>query len=176
MKRPRQYFRAGVGAAIINDRGLVLALERSDIRGAWQLPQGGMKASEDPREAVIREVAEETGIRESDLQLLDEFPAPLVYELPVDVRTKKTGRGQVQHWFLFRFKGTDTVIDVKGGGEFRSWKWVPFEYLFGVVVGFRRPVDQQLALRFGQHFFQSNVTTVAPAAPSQPSEPVDSGM
>jgi hypothetical protein len=38
MKSPAQYFRAGVGAAIINRGGLVLALERADIPGAWQLP------------------------------------------------------------------------------------------------------------------------------------------
>ena len=62
MKSPAQYFRAGVGAAIVNRGGLVLALERADIPGAWQLPQGGLKASESPLQAVFREVKEETGL------------------------------------------------------------------------------------------------------------------
>jgi len=38
-----QTFRAGVGAIILNTSGQVLALERKDIPGVWQLPQGGLE-------------------------------------------------------------------------------------------------------------------------------------
>lgn len=168
MKRPPQYFRAGVGAAILNNRGLVLALERADIPGAWQLPQGGLRASEDPLDAVRREVAEETGIRKTDLRLLDTHPEPLAYELPADVRTRKTGRGQVQYWFLFRFGGTEETITVEGGGEFRAWKWVPFDDLLGVVAPFRRHVYQGLAQRFRRYFRQPTDPAPAPTPVSVP--------
>ncbi len=54
MNFPAQYFRAGVGAVIINDAGLVLALARTDIPDAWQLPQGGLEADEEPLQAVCQ--------------------------------------------------------------------------------------------------------------------------
>jgi type I restriction enzyme M protein len=39
---PTQTFRAGVGAMIVNREGRVLILERRDIPGSWQMPQGGL--------------------------------------------------------------------------------------------------------------------------------------
>jgi putative (di)nucleoside polyphosphate hydrolase len=152
MKFPAQYFRAGVGAAIVDRRGWVLALERADLPGAWQLPQGGMERSEAPLDAAKREVNEETGIREKNLDLLDSFPEPLVYELPVEARTRKSGRGQVQYWFLFKFKGRDLDLDLGEANEFRQWKWMPFSEILKQVVEFRRPVYQRLQQRFEKHF------------------------
>jgi putative (di)nucleoside polyphosphate hydrolase len=170
-KRPPQYFRAGVGAAIINHQGLVLALERAGVPGAWQLPQGGLKAQEGPLRAAKREVAEETGIREEDLELLDRVPEPLVYELPAEARTRRTGRGQVQYWFLFRFNGMDADIDSRGGGEFRSWRWLPFGRLLSVVARFRRPVYRRLAERFAGHLSRAGGESPERATPSSPSRP-----
>jgi len=151
---PAQYFRAGVGCAIINAAGLVLAMERADNPGAWQLPQGGLEDTEEPLRAALREIEEETGIPESDLEFVDAYPEPLVYELPAKARSDKTGRGQVQYWLLFRFHGSDGVIDVTGGGEFRAWKWMPFDSLVSVVADFRKPVYRKLIAQFGRHASQ----------------------
>jgi putative (di)nucleoside polyphosphate hydrolase len=148
VKLPSQYFRAGAGAVIVDRRGLVLALERVDTPGAWQLPQGGLKASESPLQAVFREVEEETGISKRRLVLLDAYPEPLAYELPVDAWAKKTGRGQVGYWFLLRFEGTDEDIDLEPSPESSSWKWMRFERLLGAVVAFRKPVYRRLHERF----------------------------
>ena len=148
---PAQYFRAGVGAVIIDNKGDVLALERANIRGAWQLPQGGIEIDEEPIRAAIREIAEETGIIEPDLELLDVYPDLLVYELPANDRREKTGRGQVQYWYLFRFHGSDDVIDVKSGREFYAWKWMSFQRLLHVVVDFRKPAYQKLADYFAPY-------------------------
>lgn len=155
MNLPSEYFRAGVGAAIINDSGNVLALERIDIPGAWQLPQGGLEASEEPVRGALREVAEETGIPESALELVDAYPEPLVYELPVNARSEKTGRGQVQYWFLFRFCGSNETLDLKESHEFRSWKWTSFNELINSAAEFRKPVYQRLAERFRDHIRNS---------------------
>jgi putative (di)nucleoside polyphosphate hydrolase len=149
LKKPAEYFRAGVGAVIIDGRGLVLALERAGIAGAWQFPQGGLKGGEEPLDAVCREIAEETGIAGSELELLESAPEPLAYELPPQARSSKTGRGQVQYWFLFRFRGQESAIDVEGGGEFRAWQWLPFPELLQKTVEFRRPVYRRLAELFG---------------------------
>lgn len=148
MSSPAQYFRAGVGSVIVNARGLVLALERADVLGAWQLPQGGLEDFEEPLQAALREIAEETSIPEKSLQHLDTYPEPLAYELPVGARSIKTGRGQVQYWFLFRFIGGDNEMDVKRGGEFRAWRWIPFSSLAESVVDFRKPLYRKLAEQF----------------------------
>jgi putative (di)nucleoside polyphosphate hydrolase len=151
MKSPALYFRAGVGAAIVNCGGLVLALERADIRGAWQLPQGGLKASESPLQAVFREVQEETGILQSALELLDTYPEPLAYDLPPAAWSKKTGRGQVGYWFLLRFHGSDAAIHLERSAEPSAWQWLPFARLVACVVEFRKPVYRHLQERFKPH-------------------------
>lgn len=151
MSFPAQYFRAGAGAVILNCKGLILALERADVSGAWQLPQGGLEAFEEPHQAALREVAEETGIVETALELLDTYPEPLVYELPDIARTEKTGRGQVQYWFLYRFYGSDDTIDVKSGGEFCAWKWTTFQNLLHTAIDFRKSLYRKLADRFGPY-------------------------
>ncbi len=148
MSGPAQYFRAGAGAVIVNDGGLVLGLERADAPGSWQLPQGGLDEAEEPLQAAFREVSEETGIPEKGLYLLDTFPEPLAYELPPEFRSAKTGRGQVQYWFLFRLTGSEQEIDLSGGGEFRAWRWMAFPDLLESVAAFRRPVYLRLAERF----------------------------
>ena len=151
MNFPEQYFRAGAGAVVINADGLVLALERSDIPGAWQLPQGGLDGGEEPLAAALRETGEETGIPPQNLELLDSHPEPLSYELPPQARSARTGRGQTQYWFLFRFDGPDVRIDIISGGEFRAWAWLPFEELLETVAGFRKPLYLRLQERFQNH-------------------------
>ena len=151
MSLPAQYFRAGVGSVIVNSRGLVLAMERADVPGAWQLPQGGLENAEEPLRAALREVAEETGIDERDLELVDAYPELLVYELPASARSEKTGRGQVQYWFLFRFHGIDDTINVQSGGEFHAWKWIRLQSLLHSAVDFRKPLYRRLAERFGPY-------------------------
>ncbi len=140
MTFPQQYFRAGVGAVIVNQQNLVLALERADVLGAWQFPQGGLEMGEEPCDAVLREVEEETSIPSNYLDLIKTVPDLLAYELPFSAQNKKMGRGQVQYWFIFRFKGPDEVIDVSKGGEFYSWKWIPFKDVVKNVVSFRKNV------------------------------------
>jgi putative (di)nucleoside polyphosphate hydrolase len=152
--QPAQYFRAGAGAVIVNDDGLVLALERSDVRLAWQLPQGGLRADEDPLDGVYREVEEETGIRPDRLGLLAEYPEPLAYELPKEFRTAKTGRGQTHYWFLFRLRGGDESIDLTLSKEFRSWSWTSMGGLIETVLPFRASVYRRLAIRFAEHLYE----------------------
>ena len=153
MKVPEEYFRAGVGAVIIDGRGFVLSLERAGIADAWQFPQGGLKEGEEPIYAAYREIAEETGIAEIELELLESAPELLAYELPQEARSVKTGRGQVQYWFLFRFNGEESGINVKRGREFRAWQWLPFPELLKSTVGFRRPVYRRLAELFERHLY-----------------------
>jgi 8-oxo-dGTP diphosphatase len=54
-----------VGAVIVAD-GRVLAARRTrpaDLAGYWEFPGGKVEAGEDPRVALVREIAEELGSR-----------------------------------------------------------------------------------------------------------------
>lgn len=146
-------FRAGVGALVIDARGWVLACERADRPGAWQLPQGGLDADEEPSAAVLRELEEETGIRSEHVQLLAEHPEWIAYEVPVERRRAELGRGQVQRWFLLRFLGADSDIDLarQQPPEFAAWRWMPLSELIELVVEFRRPLYRKLAEQFAAH-------------------------
>jgi len=146
-----QYFRAGAGAIISDGNGNVLALERANIANAWQMPQGGVKENEEPLQAVLREIQEETGIPQAELELVGAYPGPLAYELPPEARSRKTGRGQVQYWFLFKLKpGGEAAIDLGAGTEFRAWRWMPLQQLIGKAVAFRVPVYRRLADYFSE--------------------------
>ena len=66
----RQPYRPNVGIALFNASGHVLIGRRFRDDGPeiilpgleWQMPQGGIDAEENPREAVMRELWEETGV------------------------------------------------------------------------------------------------------------------
>jgi len=147
-------FRAGVGAIILGRGNLVLALERKDLPGSWQLPQGGIKKGEDPLKAVKREITEETGILKNKLNLASEESQLLAYELPKEYRNKKTGMGQTQRWFIFRFLGSDKDITLGDKQEFAKHKWIKMEDLMWAVVPFRKSVYQELE-RFLKQYLQS---------------------
>jgi putative (di)nucleoside polyphosphate hydrolase len=148
--KPPQYFRAGAGAMIVNYQGHVLAIERADIAGAWQLPQGGLDEDEDPLDAAYREIAEETGIDKTDLEFVKACTEPLVYELPVAARSRKTGRGQVLYWFLFQFVGSQQRA-ATANRETRGSQWMPFSRVVTGVTSFRKPMYTRLAQEFGDY-------------------------
>ena len=150
-KKPPQIFRANVGAVILNAAGLVLALERKEIPGSWQFPQGGLDKGEEPQEAVLREIWEETGIKGFHLELLATHPHWLVYEFPADVRAEKKWRGQVQKWFLFRFTGSDEAITMGDGKEFTALQWTSMQELLPKVVDFKQPVYRELKEYFKEY-------------------------
>ena len=144
MKRPARYFRAGVGAVIADERGRILALERSDYRGAWQLPQGGLEKTETPLQGVYREVEEETGLKRRQLQLVSQYPEVLVYELPPRAQTRKSGMGQVQYWFFFKYVGPPDPKPNPPRGEFAAAKWAAFDRIVSGVAPFRKNVYRKL--------------------------------
>lgn len=151
MPRPSKYFRAGAGAVIADGRGRVLALERADIHGAWQFPQGGLEDGEKPLDAVFREIEEETGITRDALKLVAQYPDPLAYELPVAAQSLKTGMGQVQFWFLFKTKAPSFDIRLPTHGEFRSASWLPFDRVLSGVVNFKKPIYRKLRSYFRKY-------------------------
>lgn len=140
----RPHFRAGVVAVVRRSDDTVLAFERADVLGEWQLPQGGIDVDEGPVEAVWRELAEETGLGPRDVELTREFPHWTVYEFPAGLRRRNHRLGQAHRWFEFRTRH-DHVEPTPDGREFVSWRWMPVDELLEMVVEFRRrPYEQVL--------------------------------
>ena len=145
-------FRAGVGAVLINQKGEVLAFERINIKDAWQFPQGGLEIDEKPLDAVYRELTEETSILPQHLKLIDTYPEWLAYELDHDKQSLRTGRGQVQKWFLFEFIGEEKDINIKTQEpEFRSYTWMTMDKLIEKTISFRKPIYSKLKKYWKQY-------------------------
>ena len=143
----QQFFRANVGLAVIDGAGRVLALERREQPGSWQLPQGGLDGGEEPAAAAWRELAEETGLTADDVELVAELDEWLAYELPTEMRSAKTGRGQVQRWFAFRLR---REVELRGDGkEAAGFAWMTMEAITEKVIEFRRPIYRKVAAWLG---------------------------
>ncbi len=132
----------------------VMAFERADALGSWQLPQGGLNSGELPIDGAWRELLEETGLGAPQVALRDEYPEWLAYEWPPEVRAKKTGPreriGQTQRWFLFDAASLD-IQPVPDGKEFVAWKWVEPRWLIDHVVDWRRgPYERVLGALDGR--------------------------
>jgi putative (di)nucleoside polyphosphate hydrolase len=141
---PSLNFRANVVAIVRNAAGQVMAFERSDLPGEWQLPQGGIDEGETPVTAAWRELVEETGLTPDEVQLVAEYPEWTLYEWPTGVR--KNGRiGQAQRWFTF-LVNDDDVEPTPDGREFRDWKWVAVDWLVDQAVDFRQPSYRRVLL------------------------------
>lgn len=151
---PDNVFRANVGAVIINDAGYVLAFERLKIKGAWQFPQGGLNEHEEPLEAIYREISEETNISKEKLILISNYPEWLAYELNKEMRTPKHGRGQVQKWFLFKFNGNSSDINISDvkEQEFGAWKWDRIDNIISDTPQFRKQIYIKLKNYWNIHF------------------------
>ncbi len=144
-----QFFRANAGIILCNRKGQVLAFQRADRPGQWQLPQGGLRKDEEPLDAALRELEEETGLGRSEVELIGEHPRWLAYELPPEARRKKTGRGQVQKFFLFRVRTAATVrLDLSGSNELDDWHWTTLEELAEATWSVRRGTYLELAAHF----------------------------
>ncbi|MFW2851238.1 RNA pyrophosphohydrolase [Sphingomonas sp. TX0543] len=149
-------YRPCAGAMMMNRDGLVFVGQRIDTTlEAWQMPQGGIDPGEDARTAAIRELGEETGVAPGHLEFVAEAPEELTYDLPAELIGKVWKgryRGQRQRWFLFRFTGSDDLIDIgTAHPEFRAWRWAAPSELPDIIVPFKRKLYEEVLAAFSDH-------------------------
>jgi len=120
---------------------------------AWQMPQGGIDPGERPREAALRELAEEVGTDKAEI--VAESRVLHRYDLPSQIAGQMWGgrfRGQKQLWFALRFTGDDRDINIATEHpEFDAWKWVAPAVLPELIVPFKRAIYLAILEEFGEH-------------------------
>ena len=146
-------YRPAVGVMLINARNKVWVGQRLDNKlEAWQMPQGGLDPGETPLEGALRELEEETGIRPELVEILDQAQEELTYDLPDDLIGKvwkEPWRGQRQTWFLARFLGEDSDVNLATPEpEFRAWKWAEPSELPTMIVPFKKKLYAEVLAVF----------------------------
>ena len=149
-------YRPCAGVMLVNREGLVFVGQRLDSTlEAWQMPQGGIDPGENALTAATRELWEETGVAPDKVELVAEAPGEFTYDLPPDLIGKVwkgKWRGQVQRWFLFRFLGEDSDVDIRTPHpEFRAWRWIAPAELPRVIVPFKRQLYEDVLAAFAGH-------------------------
>jgi putative (di)nucleoside polyphosphate hydrolase len=153
-------YRPCVGIVVLNRAGLAFigrridGPEHVDLTHAWQMPQGGIDAGEQPWPAALRELREETNI--ASVERLGEINRWLNYDIPRELVGRAWSgkyRGQTQKWFAVRFLGTDREIDIDHPAgvheaEFSAWRWEPLQNIPGLVVPFKRAVYEIVVQEF----------------------------
>ena len=148
--------RIGVGAIVLNNKNKIFVGKRKDNPvNKWQMPQGGVNKNENFLTAMKRELHEETSIK--NIQIIKELDGWFQYELPknlLGIIWKGKFRGQKQKWFVVRFTGEESEINLKTKHpEFIEWKWVEMDELPKIIVDFKKDVYEKLLLELKKFIY-----------------------
>ena len=140
-------YRSGVGIVVLNKNNEVFVARRIDNpKNFWQMPQGGVDKNEDFLTAAFRELDEETSIK--SVELIKELDGFITYNLPdhlLGIIWKGKYKGQTQKWFVMRFIGEDSEININTKHpEFLEWKWVELSEITKLVVNFKMDLYQEV--------------------------------
>ena len=123
------YVRVGAYAVVVRDGSVLLARWIGSDPPRWTLPGGGLDHGEDPRDAAVREVEEETGYRvelrqlltvESFRQLLQRPDGPIDHQTICIVYTAEVVGGELRY---------------EVGGSTDVAAWVPLGDIPGLTRG-----------------------------------------
>ena len=145
-------YRKGVGMMVFNDKKKIFVGKRIDNQTAWQMPQGGVDENEDYETAAKRELFEETGIQ--SIRIIKKSKGIYTYNLPeylLGKIWKGKYMGQKQNWFLMKFLGPDSEINLNQKyPEFNQWKWVDIDDLPRLIVPFKKKLYLSVIQEFSE--------------------------
>ena len=148
-------YRMGVGIFLLNKEKKLWVGKRIDFKtNFWQMPQGGIDYNETPKEAMIRELGEEVGIKKN-YEIIDQTEHWLNYKIPQELKQKVwNGKyiGQTQKWFVCKFYGLDSEINLDSHKpEFSEWKWIEPTDVTKFVVPFKKEMYKNVLETFKKH-------------------------
>ena len=155
-------YRANVAIVLTNEKQHVFWAGRANRRG-WQFPQGGILDGESSLDAMYRELEEEIGLRDSQVDVIGHTGDWLRYRLPRRYqRSNSLPRcvGQKQRWYLLRLTGDEAFrFDTSDSPEFDRWCWVDFWYPLRNVIFFKRRVYRHALEQLAPLLFSDEVPT-----------------
>ncbi len=108
----------GVIMVFKENENMFLLLERAETKGDYSFAKGHIEKGETPKETAMREVEEETGIKEIELLNL-----PLIHEEYEIVRGGER-RLKMNDYFVGFIKNKEVKIEEN---EIQSYKWVSYD-------------------------------------------------
>ena len=159
-----------MGIILTNEEGRLFWARRVG-QDAWQFPQGGIRSSETPTQALYRELREEVGLQSQDVHVMGSTRNWLCYRLPkrlVRSNSSPVCIGQKQVWYMLRLVSDEKRVrlDLSDKPEFDRWRWIDYWRPIDEVIYFKRNVYRR-ALREFQHLV-SHAITNAHTAKSSP--------
>ncbi len=159
-------FRLNVGIILANEYNEVFWAKRIG-QNSWQFPQGGIKVNESPEQALYRELHEEIGLRQGDVEIVSKTKGWLRYRLPrkmIRHHSHPVCVGQKQKWFLLRMLSSDSRLsmDHTTNPEFDGWEWVSYWYPLGQVVSFKREVYRRAMKELSSDLFKFDAGSSGP--------------
>lgn len=144
-------YRPNIGIVLTNRIGKVLWARRAS-RDGWQFPQGGIKRNESLEDALFRELYEEVGLADHQVDMLAHTSEWLRYDLPRHYRRRarqRSGapfRGQKQIWCLLALLDDDSEVCLSAtrNPEFDKWIWTEWRSAVQQIVDFKRPVYESV--------------------------------
>ena len=145
-----------MGIIIFNEKGRLLWAKRLG-QDAWQFPQGGVQQNESLEQAAFRELNEEVGLAQEDVEIIASTDKWLRYKLPrhlIRPNSRPLCIGQKQKWYLMRLLSDAQKIrfDLSDKPEFDHWRWVNYWYPVNQVVSFKRKVYKKALEELVQPF------------------------
>ena len=164
-------FRPNVGIILANPQAQILWARRVGGHDAWQFPQGGIQKGESAEQALYRELYEEIGLREQDVEILACTRGWLRYRLPRNLvrhQSRPLCIGQKQKWFLLRHTSAEhrIALDRSTSAEFDHWRWVSYWYPLNKVVAFKRDVYRRALKELALPFYNYQKAVEAQSAGS----------
>ncbi len=122
--------RPAVSAVIFDRRGRLLLQQRSD-GGQWGLPGGSVEIGESVREAVVREVREETGLTVATRRLVGVYSAPTL-------QLVRYPDGNVWHYVSMCFECTVRSGTLQTCDETLALEYFPLRRLPSTLLAYHR--------------------------------------
>jgi putative (di)nucleoside polyphosphate hydrolase len=136
-------YRANVGIILMDAANRVLIAGRRG-RSGWQFPQGGVRQRESAEQAMYRELGEEVGLGQEDVELAGVTRGWIRYRLPRKYLRKSEPKciGQKQRWFLLSLISDPQKLrfDSTSQPEFDRCRWVDYWQPVEEVIYFKRKV------------------------------------
>jgi len=111
--------------AVVVQSGHILLVQRrsSPGRGLWALPGGFVNQTETLKQAVLRELKEETKIKVPDRVLEGSITKQLTFDDPMRSERGRT----ITEAYLFKLEERESLPKVKGGDDAKRAFWKPFD-------------------------------------------------